>query len=87
MKPALDAAGRVAIPKAIQRQAGLQPGMPLEMRCRDGLIEIEPAPLPVKFVKRGSLLTAVPQKTVRPLRADVVDRTRQSLRRRHVTGS
>ena len=46
MRTTTDAAGRLVIPKEIRREAGLKPGMVLEVHWRDGHIEIEPAPLP-----------------------------------------
>jgi len=80
MKTTIDAAGRLVIPKEIRREAGLKSGMSLEVRWREGRIEIEPAPLPVKLVRKGRLLVAVPQKDVSPLRAETVERTRTKLR-------
>lgn len=53
MKTTIDTAGRLVIPKELRREAGLQPGTELEIRWRQGLIEIEPAPLPVKL-KNGA---------------------------------
>src|SRR5262249_22616614 len=61
MKTTIDSAGRLVIPKAIRRAAGLQPGMALEVRCHEGRVEIEPAALPVKLVQKGRLLVAVPE--------------------------
>lgn len=81
MKTTIDAAGRMVIPKEIRQEAGLKPGMPLDVRWRDGCIEIEPAPLPVKLVRRGHLLVAVPQKEVAPLTGETVEHTRKTLRR------
>ena len=81
MKVTIDAAGRLVIPKEIRREAGLKPGMPLEVRWDDGRIEIMPAPLPVKLVRRGRLLVASPQRAVSPLTAQTVERTRAALRR------
>jgi AbrB family looped-hinge helix DNA binding protein len=81
MKTTIDAVGRMVIPKAIRQEAGLQPGMPLEIRWREGRIEIEPAPLPVKLERRGRLLVAVPQREVSPLTIETVERTRRTLRR------
>ena len=69
------------IPKKIRREAGLKPGIPLEVRWREGLIEIEPASLPVTLTKRGRLLVAIPQKEVGPLRAETVEQTRRRVRR------
>ena len=86
MKTTIDPAGRLVIPKEIRREAGLKPGMPLDVRWREGLIEIEPAPLPVKLMKRGRLLIAVPQKDVSPLRPETVERTRRRLRREGAHG-
>jgi AbrB family looped-hinge helix DNA binding protein len=80
MKTTIDSAGRLVIPKEIRREAGLKPGMPLEVRWGDGRIEILPAPLPVKLVRKGRLLVAVPEKDVHALTAETVERTRRALR-------
>jgi AbrB family looped-hinge helix DNA binding protein len=82
MNTTIDAAGRLVIPKEIRREAGLRPGMPLAVRWRGGRIEIEPRPLPVKLVRRGKLLVAIPAEA-RPetLTAETVERTRRALRR------
>lgn len=77
----IDSAGRLVIPKEIRRDAGLKPGMPLHVRWREGLIEIEPAPLPVKLAKKGQLLVAIPSKETPPLRSETVERTRDQIRR------
>ena len=81
MKTTIDIAGRLVIPKEIRRQAGLRPGTPLEVRWRDGLIELEPAPLPVKLVRKGRLLVAMPETRVEPLGEEVVEETRAALAR------
>ena len=60
MKIAIDSAGRLVVPKEIRREAGIEAGMPLQIQCRDGRIEIEPAPLPVTLERKGRLLVAVP---------------------------
>ena len=83
MKTTIDPAGRLVIPKQIQQEAGLRPGMPLDVRWRAGRIEIEPAPLPVKLVRKGRLLVAVPESNVAKLAGSTVERTRQALRREH----
>jgi AbrB family looped-hinge helix DNA binding protein len=82
MKTTIDSAGRLVIPKEIRRDAGLRPGMPLEVRLGEGRIEITPAPLPVKLVRRGRLLVAVPHKNVAPLTEETVARTRQAVRQK-----
>ena len=81
MRTSIDAAGRLVIPKAICREAGLRPGVPLEIRWEDGRIEIEPAPLPVKLVRRGRLLVAQPQGGPGRLDQVTVEKTRRALRR------
>lgn len=80
MKTTIDAAGRLVIPKDIRRKAGLRPGIPLEVRWREGRIEIEPVPLPVKLVREGRFLVAVPQKDVSALTGEIVEQTRAALR-------
>jgi AbrB family looped-hinge helix DNA binding protein len=81
MKTTIDPAGRLVIPKGIRQEAGLKPGIPLDIRWHDGRIEIEALPLPVTLAKKGRLLVAVPKKGILSLRAEVVERTRRSVRR------
>ena len=84
MKTTIDAAGRLVIPREVRREAGLKPGTPLEVRWRDGRIEIEPAPMPVKLVRKGRLVVAMPRGKVATLRVEAVEATRQTLRRERV---
>jgi AbrB family looped-hinge helix DNA binding protein len=79
MKTTIDQAGRLVIPKEIRREARLAPGAPLEVRWRDGRIEIEPAPAAVQLQRRGRLLVAVPQKKLAPLTPESVEQTRERL--------
>ena len=79
MKTTIDGAGRLVIPKEIRREARLAPGMPLDVRWRDGRIEIEPAPAPVRLQRRGHLLVAVPRKKLRALDLETVEQTRGRL--------
>lgn len=79
MTTTIDAAGRLVIPGPIRREAALEPGVPLEVRWRDGIIEIEPQPLSVSLERRGRLLVARPRAKTRPLRAAVVERTRDDV--------
>jgi len=81
MKTTIDPAGRLVIPKEIRREAGLKAGMPLDIRLREGRIEIEPAPLHVRLVRKGKLLVAVPETKVATLTAETVEQTRRMLRR------
>ena len=79
MKTTMDGAGRLVIPKEIRREARLAPGAPLEVRWRDGRVEIEPAPAPVRLQRRGRLLVAVPKEKLPPLAAETVEQTRTRL--------
>ena len=56
MRTTIDGAGRVVIPKALRDEAGFTAGTEVEIVLRDGRIEIEPATLPMRLVKRGGNL-------------------------------
>ena len=77
----MDQAGRLVIPSEIRREAALQPGTPLEVRWRDGVIEIEPQPVAVTLERKGRLLVASarPGTKVPVLRATTIERTRRTL--------
>jgi AbrB family looped-hinge helix DNA binding protein len=77
----IDNAGRLVIPSVVRRAAGIQPGMPLEVRYRDGRVEIEPAPLPVRLERRGRWMVAITEMMVPPLSVESVEQTRQTLQR------
>jgi AbrB family looped-hinge helix DNA binding protein len=78
----MDAAGRLVIPSEIRREAAIEPGTPLDVRWRDGVIEIEPQPLKVKLERKGRLLVATPAGRVPRLRTAAVERTRRQIARR-----
>lgn len=81
MKAAMDAAGRVVIPKALRLALGFKPGQPLEARASDGRLELEIAPTPVKLRRRGKRLVAVPDRKLPPLSAEQVRETLERVRR------
>ena len=85
MKTTIDRAGRVVVPKALRQAIGLLGGSTIELRVADGRIEMEPAPLDVRLVRKGGLLVAVPANSVPPMLAATVDRTVAALRARDVT--
>ena len=87
MKTTIDHAGRLVIPKDVRREAGLKPGMPLEVHWENGKIAITPTPLPVKLERKRRLLVAVPAKDTPRLSTDTVERTRKRLRRERSFGS
>lgn len=78
----MDPSGRLVIPSEIRREAGLEPGVPLTVRWREGVIEIEPQPLAVTLARKGRLLVATPVERVRALDSTTVERTRAGLRKR-----
>jgi len=78
----MDNAGRLVIPREIRREAGLEPGVPMQVRWHEGVIEIEPQPLAVTLTRTGRLLIASPVTPVRTLTHATVEATRTSLRRR-----
>ncbi|HEY7064065.1 MAG TPA: AbrB/MazE/SpoVT family DNA-binding domain-containing protein [Chloroflexota bacterium] len=79
MKTTIDADGRLVIPKKLRKQAGIEPGMPLELRYYDGRIEIEPAPAKVRLVRKGRFLVAVHDGPVEPLTTEMVEATRRAI--------
>jgi AbrB family looped-hinge helix DNA binding protein len=79
MQSTIDAAGRVVIPKEIRRAAGFTAGTVLDIELRDGQVIIEPATLPVRLVREGRFVVAVPEVEVEPLTADEVERTREAI--------
>ena len=80
MNTTIDSAGRLVIPREIRREARLKGGDSLEIRCREGRIEIETVPLPVRLVRRGELLVAVPKAEMSKLSREIVEESRQTLR-------
>jgi AbrB family looped-hinge helix DNA binding protein len=80
MKTTIDAAGRLVIPREVRRQAGLEPGMALEIRYIDGRVEIEPAPMDVAFVREGRFVVAMPRDATEPLTVDEVERAQSTVR-------
>lgn len=78
----IDRAGRVVIPKPIRQEAGLAPGVPLEIGCRDGRVTIEPAAEEVEIVTRGRVRVAVSKQGAEPLTKETVRRVQRGLRQR-----
>ncbi len=81
MRTAIDAAGRLIVPKALRDELGLVPGRELEIRARDGALVIEPVPTPVSLVRRGKVLVAKPNKPLPPLTQDEVREALEGARR------
>lgn len=81
MTVTMDSAGRLVIPKELRREAELEPGVPLEIRCRDGMIEISPQVMDVTFEREGPFLVARSKQPVPRLTNAVVNRTIAKVRR------
>ena len=78
----IDGSGRIVVPKEIREELGLRAGVPLQIRVRDGRVEIEPAPRAVRIVKRGHLRVAEPLEPSEPLTTEQVTSTTAMLRAR-----
>jgi AbrB family looped-hinge helix DNA binding protein len=81
MKVAIDAAGRILVPKPLREALGLQPGQLLEIRAGEGRLEIEIAPTPMRLEKRGKGVVAVPETDLPALTAEEVRETLERTRR------
>ena len=81
MRIAIDAAGRIIVPKHLREALGIKPGQLLEIRAGDGRLEIEIAPTPMRLERRGRGLVAVPAEELPPLTAEQVRETLERTRR------
>ncbi len=81
MKAAIDAAGRVLIPKDLRERLGIGRRGVVQIRERDGRIEIEPAATPMSLVRRAGGRVAVPEEKLPPLTDEIVRETLERTRR------
>jgi AbrB family looped-hinge helix DNA binding protein len=81
MKSIIDTVGRVAIPKTLRAKLGLHSGHKVEIRARDGRLEIDPAPTPMKLVRRRGGRVAVPGRKLPPLTDEIVRDMIEQIRR------
>lgn len=81
MKSTIDGAGRVVIPKPLRQRLGLRGGEALDIRERDGRIEIEPVATPMALVEKKGTSAAVPEQELPPLTDDIVRETLERTRR------
>lgn len=82
MEITMDAAGRLVVPKAVREEAGLVPGVPLRIACRDGRVEIEPAPREIRVVDRHGFRVAEPVTSGQALTRRTVKRVTDDVRSR-----
>lgn len=69
------------IPKQIRDRLRLDRGRTLEIRERDGVLEIEPTPTRMSLVRRRGRLVAVPGEKLPPLTDEQVRETLERVRR------
>jgi AbrB family looped-hinge helix DNA binding protein len=81
MRTTIDGAGRIVIPKATRSRLGLEAGKVVEIRERDGLLEIEPVATVMTLEQRGGGLVAVPDEPLPPLTDAIVRATLEGTRR------
>ena len=81
MKLAMDAAGRVVIPKAVRARLGLPDGGELEMDERDGVIELQAASVPMSLREGPHGWVIVPERELPPLTDEIVRETLERVRR------
>ncbi len=81
MRSAIDSAGRIVIPKPLRERLGLDTGRVVEIREREGRLEIEPVSTPMTLAKRAGGRVAVPEAKLPPLTDDVVRATIERTRR------
>jgi len=85
MKTTIDSAGRVVIPKAIRKAAGLGAGSEVVIDVDDdGRISIEPAPVEMKIVKRGRVFVMEPTKPLPKMTTEEVNAIRDAIRERRI---
>ena len=69
------------MPKPIRDELGLVPGQEIEVSVRDGRVELEPVPTPMRLVGRGRTARAEPEVALPPLTAEQVRDTLERVRR------
>ena len=78
---AIDASGRVVVPRVLRNELGLQPGMSLRVSARDGHLEVVPEEMDATLVDRDGVLVISPAEGAGPLtQADVRARVEASRR-------
>ena len=81
MRTTIDSAGRIVVPKRLRDEMGVQPGQVLDVELRDGRLEIEIAPVPVRLQRRRNGPVAVPAAPLPALTAEMVRQTLERTRR------
>ena len=81
MKVTIDKAGRLVVPKPLRDELHLAEGTTLEIRLRDGQLELEPVATPMRLVRQGKGLVATTDEPLPAIDADDVRDVLESQRR------
>jgi len=81
MLTTIDAAGRLVVPKALRELLGLTAGQQVMLQVRDGRLEVEPAPTPMRLADGPDGVRAVAGVDIPALTADQVRETLEQTRR------
>jgi AbrB family looped-hinge helix DNA binding protein len=81
MRVAIDAVGRVIIPKPIRKELGIEGASELELTAADGFVELSVPDVPARVEDRDGVPVIVPETSMPPLTVEqareAVDRTRR----------
>jgi AbrB family looped-hinge helix DNA binding protein len=81
MKVAIDATGRLVIPKPLRELMHMEAGSPVDIQFHDGLLEVTVPSVSVRLVDNGSGPVAVPEEELPMLTARQVRETLEQERR------
>jgi AbrB family looped-hinge helix DNA binding protein len=81
MRVTIDKAGRIVVPKTLRDELSLEGGTRLEIRLREGRLELEPVATPMRLVRRGKGLVATTDEAIPALSVDDVRAVIESQRR------
>lgn len=82
IRTAIDASGRLVVPKRLRDELGIVAGTPLLLSIRDGRLEIEPVYAEIRTVERDGLMVAELVEPMPPLDEDVFRAAKRRIRER-----
>lgn len=85
MRTAIDAAGRIVIPKALRDALGLTADQPIDVIERTGRLEIVPATTPMRLINEGDAVVATADADIPELTAETVRETLQTTRQQRLS--